>query len=114
LKVNSRFTTEGFEEATLPGAMPSAEKPFNVCGLLAHVAAGQMDAVRTQLNELPGVEIHAETEDGRLVITIEDTEENLAADMITQVDRVKGVMNSSLVYHQFESQDSLELEEVSS
>ncbi|WP_135075331.1 chaperone NapD [Terasakiella sp. SH-1] len=114
MKVNSRFLAEGQEQATLPGALPSAEKPFNVCGLLAHVADGQMDSVRAALNELAGVEIHAETEDGRLVITIEDSEDCLAADMITNVDRTPGVMNSSLVYHQFESQDSLEMEEVSS
>ncbi len=114
MKVNSRFTIEGQQAATLPGAMPSAEKPFNVCGLLAHVAKGKMESVRAALDELDGVDVHAETEDGRLVVTIEDTEECLAADMITNVDRVPGVMNSSLVYHQFESQDSLELEEVSS
>ncbi|WP_051610216.1 chaperone NapD [Terasakiella pusilla] len=101
-------------KATLPGALSSAEKPFNVCGLLAHVAAGKREEVRAQLNAFEGVEVHAETEDGRLVITIEDTEEMLCADRITIIDRLPGVMNSSLVYHQFESQDKLELEEVSS
>ncbi|WP_417822166.1 chaperone NapD [Terasakiella sp.] len=114
MKVNSRFLSEDQELATVPGALPSPEKPFNVCGLLAHVAEGQMAAVRAALDELDGVEVHAETEDGRLVITIEDTEDCLAAEMITKVDRTPGVMNSSLVYHQFESQDSLETEGVSS
>jgi nitrate reductase NapD len=114
LKVNSRFLSEDQELATVPGALPSPKKPFNVCGLLAHVAEGRMDSVRSALNELDGVEVHAETEDGRLVVTIEDTEDCLAAEMITKVDRTPGVMNSSLVYHQFETQDSLEMEEVSS
>lgn len=114
MKVNSRFLTEGKQAATLPGAMPAAEKPFNVCGLLAHVAQGKMDSVLKALDELNGVEVHAETEDGRLVVTVEDTEELLAADMITKIDRIDGVINSSLVYHQFESLDSLEEEEVSS
>jgi len=114
VKVNSRFLTEGQERATLPGALPSQEKPFNVCGLLAHVAEGKMAEVRTTLDSFDGVEIHAETEDGRLVITIEDSEDVLAAERITEIDRLAGVINSSLVYHQFESQDKLELEEVSS
>lgn len=114
MKVNSRFTIEGQQAATLPGALPALEKPFNVCGMIVHVAEGQMENVLASLDEKDGVEVHTETEDGRLIVTIEDTEECLAADMITQVDRVKGVLNSSLVYHQFESQDSLELEEVSS
>jgi len=114
LKVNSRFLSEGKELATVPGALPSPDKPFNVCGLIAHVAEGRMNEVLDTLNKLDGVEVHAESEDGRLVIVIEDTEECLAADMITQVDRISGVLNSSLVYHQFESQDSLEMEEVSS
>lgn len=101
-------------KATLPGALASAEKPFNVCGLLAHVADDKRDDVRVQLNAFEGVEVHAETDDGRMVITIEDTEEMLCTDRITIIDRLPGVMNSSLVYHQFESQDKLELEEVSS
>ncbi|WP_165602671.1 chaperone NapD [Candidatus Terasakiella magnetica] len=98
----------------MPGAMPSPEKPFNVCGLIAHVAKGRIDEVCAALNELEGVDVHTQTEDGRLVITIEDTEDCLASEMITTVDRTSGVINSSLVYHQFESQDSLEMEEVSS
>ncbi|MDV7338288.1 chaperone NapD [Terasakiella sp. A23] len=114
MKVNSRFLAEEQQLATLPGAMPSAPKPFNICGLIAHVADGRMGDVRAKLDAFAGVEVHAETEDGRLVITIEDTEEVLAAERITEVDRLPGVLNSSLVYHQFESHDKLELEEVSS
>lgn len=114
MKVTSRFLTEEQQAATLPGAMPAAEKPFNVCGLLAHVAEGKMESVRATLDKMQGVDVHAETEDGRLVITIEDTKEILAAERITEIDRLSGVMNSSLVYHQFESLDSLEEEEISS
>lgn len=114
MKVNSRFYVEDQQQATLPGALASAQKPFNVCGLLAHVAEGKRVEVLGRLNAFDGVEVHAETEDGRMVITIEDTEEMLAADRITVIDRLPGVINSSLVYHQFESQDKLELEEVSS
>lgn len=114
MKINSRFVTEDQEQATLPGALPSQEKPFNVCGLLVHASIDRIEHVKKALHELAGVEVHAVTDDGRLVVTIEDSEEMLAAEMITKVDRLDGVLNSSLVYHQFENQDSLELEGVSS
>lgn len=113
MKVNSRFMKEN-EASTMPGGMPAPEGAFNVCGILVHVANGRMEEVTTNLSVMPGVEIHAEAADGRLVITVEDTETELAANTMVLVNRADGVINSSLVYHQFESQDSLELEDVSS
>jgi len=112
VKVNSRFIKED-EASTMPGGLPAPKGAFNVCGILVHVAEGRMDEVCANLKTMPGVEIHTEADHGRLVITVEDTETDLAANTMVLVNRADGVINSSLVYHQFESQDSLELEDVS-
>jgi periplasmic nitrate reductase NapD len=112
VKVNSRFGIDN-EASSMPGGLPAPKGAFNVCGVLVHVARGRMSEVTQNLSAMPGVEIHAEAPDGRLVITVEDTETELAANTMVLVNRANGVMNSSLVYHQFESHDSLELEDVS-
>lgn len=72
---------------------------FNVCGLLVHSRHDQAGAVRARLQELPGVEIHGGGEDGKLVVTVEDCGEHLAADTLTAINTVEGVLNASLIYH---------------
>ncbi|CCQ73121.1 chaperone NapD [Magnetospira sp. QH-2] len=92
----------------------SSEPVVNVCGVLVHAAPGQSDAVTKMLNDLPGVEIHVASPDDRFVLTIEDVEDCMASECLAAIAEMPGVMNSSLVYHHFESKDSMEREETPS
>lgn len=83
----------------------------NVCGVLVHARPDRRDAVRTALEELPGVEIHVATEDGRLVVTVEDADGNWAGATISRFNDIPGVLSVALVYHHFDS--DLEGESVS-
>ena len=56
-------------------------------------------AVRAALARLPGVEIHAECDDGRFVLVIETPEERSALDAYTGLHQIDGVLAVSLVYH---------------
>jgi nitrate reductase NapD len=71
---------------------------YNVCGVLVHTRPGNAAVVSGRLAALPGVEVHAATEEGRLVVTVEDTPERLAIDTITEIVQTEGVINASLVY----------------
>ena len=53
---------------------------------------------RERLLELPGVGLHA-SEGGKLVVTVEDTPETMAADTLAALGHVPGVLNTSLIYH---------------
>ncbi|GAB6054483.1 hypothetical protein JCM17960_33030 [Magnetospira thiophila] len=86
----------------------------NVCGVLLHAAAGQSVAVTQMLKDLPGVEIHVASPDDRFVLTVEDTEDCMASECLAALAEMPGVMNASLVYHHFESKDSMEREETPS
>jgi nitrate reductase NapD len=58
-----------------------------------------MERLRAQLKGLPGVEIHAETPDGRFIITVEDTAEANAGETLLALHRIDDVLAAALVSH---------------
>jgi nitrate reductase NapD len=77
----------------------------NVCGILVHTRPGTVEDVRGRLAALPGVEVHAATDEGRLVVTVEDTPDRLAIETITDILQTEGVINASLVYQYTDDED---------
>lgn len=75
---------------------------MNICGCLIHLAPAFRDSAREALTAQPGVEIHAETDDGRFVVTVEDTDGTRASETIMALHQIPGVVSLSLNYHSFE------------
>ncbi|MCE8511886.1 chaperone NapD [Ruegeria pomeroyi] len=75
---------------------------MNICGCLVHVAPEVLTATRPRIEEMNGVEIHAGTEDGRLVVVVEDTGDTYASDTIMALHQIPGVISLTLNYHHFE------------
>ena len=44
----------------------------NICGVLVHVKPERRYEVRATLAAISGVEVHTLTDDGRMVVTVED------------------------------------------
>ncbi len=76
---------------------------YNVCGVLVMARPEKGPAVEQALRALPGVEVHARGEDGKLVVTVEGPLGAECADTITQMALVDGVVSTSLVYHEIET-----------
>lgn len=75
---------------------------MNICGCLAHVVPNHANAAARVMKDTPGVEVHAETEDGRFVIVVEDTPSRLASEIIMDLHQIPGVISLTLTYHHFE------------
>ena len=58
-----------------------------------------MAAVEKELEALSGVEIHGGKEEGKLIITVEDTESASAADTMMGFSAIKCVISATLIYH---------------
>jgi nitrate reductase NapD len=71
---------------------------MNICGCVVETRERDAQVVGQRLLELPGVELHA-SEGGKLVVTVEDTPQALAADTLSALGEVAGVLNTSLIYH---------------
>ncbi len=72
---------------------------MNICSLVVHAKPEKAQAVEESLLTLSGVEVHGGQAEGKLVVTVEDTEQSQAADTLTAIGGVEGVINTVLVYH---------------
>ncbi|HEY0835259.1 MAG TPA: chaperone NapD [Azospirillum sp.] len=102
-----RLTRFVQEEIARPLAGPAAAG-HNICGVLVHADPARLATARPALLALPGVEIHQETGDGRLIVTIEDADGVPAALTLNQLTEIEGIASAALVYHHCETDDASE------
>lgn len=76
---------------------------MNISSILVNVRTEQIAQVQQELATLNGVEVHAATEEGRLIVTIEADSDQAVANMFEVINHLPGVLSASMVYHQYES-----------
>ena len=82
---------------------------MNVSSVIVNARVGHSLAVQEALQQQAGIEIHAASPEGKLIVTIEtesDRETVAAFERITQTD---GVLSAAMVYHQIESEPDKEI-----
>ncbi len=80
---------------------------YHVCGVLLMSRPEQVAVIERALDEMPGVELHA-NDGGRMVVTVEGARYSDCADTMTALATLDGVASSSLVYHQIDTEDTSE------
>lgn len=75
---------------------------MNICGCLIHVSPQSTGDTQQKIDAVDGAEVHAATDDGRLVVVVEDTKLRLASETIMELHQIPGVISVSLTYHHFE------------
>ena len=79
----------------------------NVCGLVVHLSPWAGRQVSSAISALPGVDVHTEAVDDRLIVTVLDTDDSMAIDQMTAINRLPGVVSTTLAYHLIEDPDAL-------
>jgi nitrate reductase NapD len=73
---------------------------MNISGIVVQASSAHSAAVQQRLGELPGVEVHAVNNDkGSIVITLEDTPDNVPSEVMMDVQNIQGVLAASLIYN---------------
>ncbi len=75
---------------------------MNVCGCLVHTTPELVSATSNEMVAFDGVEVYAQTSDGRIVVVVEDTPTRLASETIMALHQIPGVITLTLTYHHFE------------
>ena len=75
---------------------------MNISGVLVHTYPQHIDAISQRLDEIDGVEVHAVTDAGKIVITIEKPDDRGMSESVLQLQNLDGVLNASVIFHQFE------------
>lgn len=84
---------------------------YNICSVLVHVKQNMIDFVRQQLACQGGVEVHAKSDDGRLIVTVEDETRKTVGQRIMGFYEINGVLSASMIY-QFSDDEFNENEEI--
>lgn len=78
---------------------------MTICSLVVQAIPENLDAVCQSLTSMEGVEIHAKTDQGKLIVSLDHPSRSYCGNTMTDMTRINGVMSASLVY---EYQEDLE------
>jgi nitrate reductase NapD len=73
---------------------------YHVASLVAYPIFAQLDEVKEAIRAVDGTEIHATSEEGKIVFTIEGTSYKDIGKKMDIIRVHKGIINLSPVYHQ--------------
>ncbi len=83
----------------------------NISGVLVHAQPEKLDTVRAQLIAINGVEVHGVSEEGKMVVTVEeDSGAKIMADKVLGFQDIEGVLSAALVYQFCDDLDSTQEE----
>lgn len=82
---------------------------LNISSAIVYAKSAHEPALRTQLLHLPGVEVHASTDDGKMIITIESENDRSAVATYEGIERMEGVLSVAMIFQQTESHPDQEL-----
>jgi nitrate reductase NapD len=75
----------------------------NITGVLVAARPGETGALRAHLAAIPGVEVHAVTPEGRMVVTVERATDAEMTGALDAINRLPDVLSAALVYHHDEA-----------
>lgn len=76
---------------------------MNISGILVSALPDQAEPLRALLAAMPGVEVHAATPEGRMVVTVERAADAEMTAAFDDISRLPGVLSAALVYHHDEA-----------
>lgn len=82
----------------------------HIAGIIIHVAPAMVPAIRAQVSLLPRALVHAEGEDGRMVVTLETDSTKKTLDYMDALRALPGVSSLALVYQHAESPEAMDEE----
>jgi nitrate reductase NapD len=77
---------------------------MHISGVVIHARPGHIAQAYDQLGGIEGVEVHASDPDGKLIVTIEQVDEQNTVAAFEQLNRLPDVLSATMVYHHFETE----------
>jgi nitrate reductase NapD len=75
---------------------------------LVHARPDALERVRATIDALVGVDVHAASREGKIVVTLECASEAGIVERLAAIREVPGVLSAVLVFHQVEPLESTE------
>ena len=78
---------------------------MSIYSVVIHTKPENINSVSEALEKIEGVELHATSELGKLIVTLDHPDRAYCSDTLMGFHSIPGVLNSSLVYEYFEEDD---------
>jgi len=82
---------------------------LTICSLVVQTKPDHLNNICESLDNIPGVEIHAQDKRGKLVVCIDHPSREYCSKVMTDMTHIDGVMSTSLI---FEYQEDLEADQI--
>ncbi|HGG61213.1 MAG TPA: nitrate reductase formation protein NapD [Gammaproteobacteria bacterium] len=79
---------------------------MSICSLVVYARPEKLSTVSEALTAMEGVEIHASSDQGKLVVSIDHPQRRYCSDAMMTMSTMDGVINTALIYEYFEEDDS--------
>ena len=83
---------------------------MNLASLVVHTLPSDCEQIAGQLLGLPGVEIHATTDDGRLIVTVDNDTPHVTADTLQAIHSTRGVISAAITFQYSDDSETDESE----
>jgi periplasmic nitrate reductase NapD len=77
--------------------MKPAEE-VHIASLVVHAAPSRLESVTQVIEAIPAALIHASSERGKLVVTLETTSADAMTQLVSGIQHIDGVLSAMLVY----------------
>ncbi len=74
---------------------------YHVASFIAHAVLQNIEEIKQKISAITGAEIHATSETGKIVFTIEASSQKQIGRCTEQIQNSTGLLSLSPVYHQF-------------
>ena len=82
---------------------------MNISSAIIHARPGELAVVEAGLAALAGVEVHAISDEGKLIVTIETEDDGSNVATYERIGQLDGVLSAAMVYHQTEPEPFKEI-----
>lgn len=84
-----------------------AREELHIASLVVHSTPRRRESVAHVIAALPGALVHAASENGKLVVTLEAATSDAMSAMVSSIQRSDGVLSAALVYQCADSLESM-------
>lgn len=82
---------------------------MHISSIVVHADPAAVVGLRASIDALPGLQTHAASDDGKLVVTIEVPSEGESMQRMNTVNALPGVIAVAMVFHQCETDPDEEI-----
>ena len=75
---------------------------LHISSLIVHVNIKKSDSIQSSINLLNGAEVITVSPEGKMIVVLEAPNQGVIMDIIDNINEIDGVINTGLVYHEFE------------